>query len=120
MKKWRDFANRFDWLTERIFPTHEEEILSETTSYMPITTTPAPLQKKHPMVPILMLDNLPPRRLHYFSEDSQRSGFDLSFEAKKKRENASLVKKYDLCSFVERMQKEKRNRTPKANKYSQE
>ena len=118
-EKMKSVFKKFEWLTERIFPTNDEQIVSDTTSYMPITTTPAPLQKKHPMVPNLVLDNLPPRRLHYFSEDSQRSGFDLSFETKKKRDNASLIKKYDLWSFVDRKHRLNYNKSPKHQKLNE-
>lgn len=101
--KLPEYSKKFMAMSERIFPTLDEQIMSDTTSIMPITTIPAKHPKKDPNVPILMLDNLPPRRLHYFSEDSQRSGFDISFEQKKKRENASLVKKYDLNSNADRL-----------------
>jgi len=69
--------------------------------------TPPPKQRKHSKVPNLMLENLPPRRLHYFSEDSQRSNFDISFEQKRAHENASLAKKYNLSSYVDRMRQAK-------------
>ena len=92
----QQFNEKFQSFTARIFPTGEDKIISDTTSIMPITITPATKPKKLSIVPNLVLDNLPPRRLHYFSEDSKRSGLDVSYELKKKRENVSLVKKYNL------------------------
>lgn len=106
-EKHKASKRKYASLTERIFPPDKEQILSDTTSIMPITFEPAVKQKKHSIVPNLMLDNLPPRHLHYFSEDSQRSGFDLSFEQKKANDNATLAQKYNLWSFGERMKQAK-------------
>lgn len=83
-------------LTERIFPTGEEAVMSDTTSIMPLTNLPAAKQKRFSIVPELKLDNLPPRHLHYFSDDSERSGFDLTVERKKAEKKESLVQKYNL------------------------
>ena len=99
----RNIAKKYQSLTDRIFPSAEEQIVSDTTSIMPITMQPAAKQKRFANVPNLMLDNLPPRRLHYFSEDSQRSGLDMSYEFRKKIHNAPLAKKYDLTSYVDRV-----------------
>lgn len=99
MKCLNKTTKKYLSLTERIFTSCEDPVASDTTSIMPITNVPAAVQKKHSIVPELMLDNLPPRRLHYFSDDSNDSGLDISFEQKKAFENSSLAKKYDLSSY---------------------
>lgn len=58
-------------------------------------------------MPALKLDNLPPRHLHYFSDDSERSGFDLTVERKKQKNKESLAQKYNLCSYGMRMKNSK-------------
>lgn len=90
-------------LSERIFPSCEDQIVSDTTSIMNITYAPAALQKKHSIVPILQLDNLPPRHLHYFSDASEQSGFDLSVERQKAELRSTLAQKYNLSSYGQRM-----------------
>jgi hypothetical protein len=106
-KAEKGIRNKYQSLTERIFPPDNDPVVSDTTSIMPITNEPAAIQKRHSIVPLLALDHLPPRHTHYFSEDSKASGMDISFEQHKTRENASLAKKYDLTSFCDRMKQKK-------------
>lgn len=101
--KLRMEAKRTMSLSERIFPSCEDQIVSDTTSIMNITYAPAAVQKKYSIVPILQLDNLPPRHLHYFSDASDQSGFDLSVERKKAELRSTLAQKYNLSSYGQRM-----------------
>lgn len=101
-------ANKIISLSERIFPVPDDQVMSDTTSVMNITNVPAIKQKKNSLVPVLKLDNLPPRHIHYFSDDSERSGFDLSVERKKFEEHATVGQKYNLASFGQRMKDKKR------------
>jgi hypothetical protein len=106
-------------LTERIFTSCEDPVASDTTSIMPITNVPAAVQRKHSIVPELMLDYLPPRYLHYFSDDSECSGLDISFEQKKAYDNSSLAKKYDLSSYCDRMKQDMlKNETTQDTKFN--
>ncbi|CAI2383962.1 unnamed protein product [Moneuplotes crassus] len=97
-------------LSERIFPVSREQVISDTTSIMNITDGPPMKQKRFSIVPELRLDGLPPRHIHYFSDDSERSGYDLSIERRKFNENATVSQKYNLASYGKRMKQEKLHR----------
>ncbi|CAI2385922.1 unnamed protein product [Moneuplotes crassus] len=90
-------------LSERVLPGNRDPAISDTTSIMNITEGQPKKQRKPSLVPKLNLEQLPPRKIHYFSEDSERSGYDLSVERKKFNENATVSQKYDLASFGKRM-----------------
>jgi hypothetical protein len=107
VEKMKDRVKHTMSLSERIFPSGEDQIVSDTTSIMNITYAPAALQKKFSIVPVLRLDNLPPRHLHYFSDASEQSGFDLSVERVKAGQKATLAQKYDLSSYGQRMKQKK-------------